>query len=125
MFGKFSNAVSFSINPVGSIYITDADKNEIIKLDTLGNELNRIGGYGWNPAAFDFPADIFAQTLKVYVADKNNNRIQVFDKDLNFRYELTIRIDKRKDRKRIYHLRLSNRLRSFKPRRFFYSGQRQ
>ncbi len=89
MFGKFSNAVSFSINPVGSIYITDADKNEIIKLDTLGNELNRIGGYGWNPAAFDFPADIFAQTLKVYVADKNNNRIQVFDKDLNFRYELT------------------------------------
>lgn len=88
-FGKFRNAVSFSINPAGNIYVADADENEIIKLDTLGNEASRIGGYGWNPAAFDFPADIFAQTLKVYVADRNNNRIQVFDKDLNFRYELT------------------------------------
>lgn len=88
-FGKFGNAVSLSINPAGNIFVADADENEIIKFDTLGNEMNKIGGYGWNPSAFDFPADVFASTLKIYVADKNNNRIQVFDKDLNFRYELT------------------------------------
>ena len=33
---------------------------------------------------FDQPADVFANPLSVYIADKNNHRIQRFDKDLNF-----------------------------------------
>ena len=82
--GKFSNAASFSINPAGILYISDSDENEITKLDTLGNVLKFIGGYGWQESLFDDPCDIFANTLNVYVADKNNDRVQIFDKDLNF-----------------------------------------
>ena len=49
-----------------------------------GNVIKFIGGYGWSESAFDNPTDIFATTLNVYVTDKNNDRIQFFDKDLNF-----------------------------------------
>lgn len=82
--GSFNSAYSFSINPAGFLYVSDASSNEIIKLDTLGNVIKTIGGYGWNNASFDFPSDVFATTLNVYVADKFNDRIQIFDKDLNF-----------------------------------------
>lgn len=82
--GLFNSANSFSINPGGYIYVTDSGTNEIMKIDTLGNVLISIGGYGWSESSFDNPADVYASTLNVYVSDKNNNRIQFFDKDLNF-----------------------------------------
>lgn len=86
--GEFENATAFTLTPSGYFYITDASKNEIIKLDTLGNVLQSIGGYGWNSSTFDEPVDAFATDLRVYVTDKNNNRIQVFDKDLNYLFLL-------------------------------------
>lgn len=82
--GNFQGATSFSINPSGFIYVADAATNEIHKMDLTGNEVRYIGGYGWDQSAFDDPADVFATTLNVYVSDRNNHRIQVFDKDLNF-----------------------------------------
>lgn len=85
--GQFSETTGFSITPSGFIYITDAGKNEIIKMDTLGNLIKSTGGYGWDPEAFDEPVDVLATTLNVYVADKNNNRIQMFDRDLNFLFD--------------------------------------
>ncbi len=82
--GSFNSANALSINPSGFIYVSDAAENEIIKLDTLGNLLKTFGGYGFDNNSFDFPIDITATTLNVYVADKFNDRIQIFDKDLNY-----------------------------------------
>lgn len=82
--GKFKNASAFTITAAGIIYVSDAVSDEVYKLDTLGNYLRDVGGYGWDAGAFDQPVDIFANPLSVYVSDKNNNRIQKFDKDLNF-----------------------------------------
>jgi len=81
--GNFKDASSFSISSLGFIYVSDAVTNEVLKLDFKGNILKDIGGYGWENAQFDQPVDVFSSPLNVYVADKNNNRIQVFDKDLN------------------------------------------
>lgn len=83
-FGEFSNASSFTISSNGLIYITDANKNEILCYDTLGNKLKDAGGFGWQNGLFDNPIDIFANPLAIYVADKNNHRIQQFDRNLNF-----------------------------------------
>lgn len=87
--GTFNTANSFAINPAGYFYISDIGSNEILKLDTLGNVIKSIGGYGWTESSFDEPSDVFANTLNVYVCDKNNNRIQYFDKDLNFLSQFT------------------------------------
>lgn len=83
-FGDFSNSSSFTISSNGILYITDLDKNEIISYDTLGNKLKDIGGFGWQNGLFDKPVDVFANPLSVYISDKNNHRIQQFDRSLNF-----------------------------------------
>jgi hypothetical protein len=83
-FGNFRNASSFDIDLNYNFYVLDKDSSIIIKLDSLGTVKNSIGGYGWEESTFDEPVDIFTNTLSVYVADKNNNRVQRFDKDLNF-----------------------------------------
>lgn len=83
-FGDFKSATAFSFSPQGFIFVADGETNEIHKIDTLGNEILSVGGYGWTAQTFDYPADIYAWTLRVFVADKNNNRIQILDKDLNF-----------------------------------------
>lgn len=84
LIGAFRSANSLSVNPAGYIYVADAGSNELTKLDTLGKVIRSIGGYGWTESSFDNPSDVFANTLNVYVSDKNNNRVQLFDKDLNF-----------------------------------------
>jgi DNA-binding beta-propeller fold protein YncE len=93
--GKFENASAFTFTPSGYFFVTDFSTNEIIKLDTLGTIKESIGGYGWNSSTFDEPIDVFATDLRVYVTDKNNNRIQVFDKDLN--YLFLIKTDSQSD----------------------------
>lgn len=83
-FGKFNSAISFTSDLNSNFYIIDQQENTIYKLDSLGEEIVNIGGYGWEESTFDNPVNIFTNTLSIYVADKNNNRIQRFDKDLNF-----------------------------------------
>ena len=90
-FGKFKNASSFHLNSAGFVYITDSGSDVLYKYDTLGTYIDEVGGYGWKEEAFDNPVDVFATTLNVYVADKNNHRIQNFDKDLNFISQLSTR----------------------------------
>ena len=90
-FGKFTSASAFSITASGFIYIADDGDDSLIKLDTLGNVIKEIGGYGWSESAFDTPSDIIANSLNVYVCDKQNHRVQAFDKDLNFISELSTR----------------------------------
>ena len=83
-YGKFTSAASFDIDLQGNFYIADNYDNTITKLDSTGKIINSIGGFGWEASSFDKPSCIFTTTLSTYVADKNNNRIQRFDKDLNF-----------------------------------------
>ena len=42
--GKFNNAVTFSYSASGYLYVIDARNSEVIKLDTLGNQLKDRGG---------------------------------------------------------------------------------
>ena len=90
-FGKFKNASSFCITSAGFIYLTDSGTDEVFKLDTLGNILKYAGGYGWDDGLFDNPSDVYANPLSVYICDKNNHRIERFDKDLNFIWQLSTR----------------------------------
>jgi len=96
-FGKFKNASSFHLNSAGFVYITDSGSDVLYKYDTLGTYIDEVGGYGWKEEAFDNPVDVFATTLNVYVADKNNHRIQNFDKDLNFISQLSTRESENRD----------------------------
>ena len=81
--GSWLQAVS--INSRGEFYLTDTGLNRIIKTDSSGAILLEIGGFGWENEQFDQPLDIWAENaLDVYVVDYNNNRIQRFDRNLNY-----------------------------------------
>ncbi len=88
-FGKFQKASSFDLNSAGFLFITDSGNDKLYKYDTLGTYVTETGGYGWKEAAFDNPVDVFATPLNIYVADKNNHRIERFDKDLNYISQLS------------------------------------
>lgn len=82
----FSEAISMSINQTGFIYISDIAKNEIVVLDSSFNLIHSYGGFGNGEQNFDDPIDVFSTSLNLYVTDRNNNRIQVFDRQLNYIY---------------------------------------
>lgn len=83
-YGDFAGAVSFDLDLNRNFFVADIIENTISKLDSVGNEILTVGGYGWQKSSFDEPVSVFTNTLSVYVADKNNDRIQRFDKDLNY-----------------------------------------
>jgi hypothetical protein len=89
-FGEFSDAASFSVNAAGIFYISDTGSDEIYKYDTLGTFIKEAGGFGWDNNSFDDPVDIF-------VSDKNNHRIQQYDKDLNYISQLSTRDSRNND----------------------------
>ena len=57
-----------------------------MKFDKDGRFIKSWGHKGAAPGDFDEPHDIFigGSQGRVYVADRKNNRIQVFDQDGNF-----------------------------------------
>lgn len=87
--GNFKNATCFSYSQPGYFFVTDYSKNDVYKLDSLGNVIKYIGGYGWDESNFDNPVFIYSNPLNVLVTDQNNHRVQIFDKDLNFITQLS------------------------------------
>ena len=82
---KVKNPHALSIDMNGFIYIADTDNNRILKVDQEGELLRSVGGFGWGKEQFDTPLDICASSLlDVFVADYNNQRVERYDKDLNY-----------------------------------------
>ena len=77
------------VGPDGSTYVTDGYGNSrVVKFTREGNLVKYWGDRGNKPGQFNTPHNIVMdanQTL--YVADRANNRVQVFDTDGNFKQE--------------------------------------
>ena len=73
-------------------YISDGYINSrVAKVDKDGNWLKSWGDRGTGPGQFHTPHSIAADANGlVYVADRSNRRIQVFDGDGNFQRQITI-----------------------------------
>jgi len=71
--------VAFSSN--GDVYVSDGYGNSrIVKLSSTGTFLLEWGSKGDQPGQFDIPHGITVDGAgKVYVADRSNSRIQIFD----------------------------------------------
>lgn len=81
----------------GNIFISDGYRNQsVAKLDRNGRWVKRIGKgnmaeRGDGPGEFNTPHGIAADAKgNIYVADRGNRRIQVFDADLNYLREIRI-----------------------------------
>ena len=82
---SISQPQAIAIDPEGSIYIVDTANNRIVKFNNKGEYVFTLGGFGWETEQFDRPQDITAKTgLEIFVADFNNERIERYDKKLNY-----------------------------------------
>ncbi len=90
--GMFRQVTDVAWDRSNNAYISDGYVNSrIAKVDKNGKWLKSWGEPGSKPGQFDTPHSIAVDAGgSVYVADRNNRRIQVFDGDGNFLREITI-----------------------------------
>jgi streptogramin lyase len=76
------------VAPNGDIFISEghgAGPDLILKLDKTGKPIKSWGGTGTGPGQFDQPHSLAMDSKgRLFVADRNNNRIQIFDQDGKF-----------------------------------------
>jgi hypothetical protein len=77
--------LALDIDPDGNLYIADTGNNRILKCNQRGELLREAGGFGFDKEQFDRPVDVWAGNgLEVFVVDYNNQRLERYDKDLNY-----------------------------------------
>jgi DNA-binding beta-propeller fold protein YncE len=83
--GGFESASSIDYDLEGNLYVVDRGRNLLVKFSPDGDSLMAVGGRGSGPLQFDEPIAVYARRgSDVYVADRNNHRIQRFDRNLDF-----------------------------------------
>lgn len=77
------------VGPDGSTYVTDGYGNSrVVKFSKLGNYVKHWGYRGTGPGLFNTPHSIVMDARSnLYVADRANSRIQVFDTEGTFKTE--------------------------------------
>jgi len=77
------------VGPDGSTYVTDGYGNSrVVKFSKEGNLVKYWGDRGTRPGQFNTPHNIVIDSKSnLYVADRQNNRVQVFDTDGTFKQE--------------------------------------
>jgi DNA-binding beta-propeller fold protein YncE len=87
----FNRCTHTALSPGGDIYVSDGYGNaHVHKFSADGTHLCTWGGRGSGPGQFDLPHNICCDAEGwVYVADRENNRVQIFDGDGRFETQWT------------------------------------
>lgn len=90
--GMFRQVTDVAWDSAGNGYISDGYVNSrVAKIDKEGNWLKSFGEPGDQPGQFNTPHSIAIDAHdNVYVADRGNRRIQVFDSEGNLLRQITI-----------------------------------
>jgi DNA-binding beta-propeller fold protein YncE len=90
--GLFRQVTDMAWDPAGNTYISDGYINSrVAKVDKNGNWLKSWGEPGDQPGQFNTPHSIAVDAQgNVYVADRGNRRIQVFDGEGKFLRQMVI-----------------------------------
>ncbi len=82
---RLAQPLGMSVDLEDNIYIADTGNHRVLKCNLQGELLREVGGFGFGEQQFDRPVEVWAGNgLDVLVADYNNQRLQRYDKDLNF-----------------------------------------
>jgi hypothetical protein len=89
--GSFNRPTDIAWDPSGDSFITDGYGNSrVVKIGPDGVWLKAVGTYGSGPNQFNTPHGLATDTDgNVYVGDRGNYRIQIYDYNLNFKQTLT------------------------------------
>lgn len=86
--GEFAMPNHISIDPDPSfprVYVADSAANVVKVYSNMGGLLFQFGSKGTGAGQFDFPAGVHVSGAgEIFVADQNNDRVQVFDRTGTF-----------------------------------------
>src|SRR5579871_7049011 len=90
--GRFRQVTDVAFDKQGNTFISDGYINSrVAKVDKNGNWLKSWGDRGKGPGQFSTPHSIASDAKgNIYVADRGNRRIQVFDGEGTFQRQFTI-----------------------------------
>jgi len=82
----FNKPTDVAVTPAGDVFVSDGYSNaRVVHFDRNGKLVKAWGTLGTAPGEFSLPHAIAVDSRgRVYVADRNNARIQVFDQDGKF-----------------------------------------
>lgn len=90
---SLDGATSLSVTPTGLIYLTEKNRHRFLVMTASGERTDSLGALGSGDYRFNQPVSIDATNgLKIYVADQNNGRVQLYDR--RFQYLSSITGDK-------------------------------
>jgi len=83
----FNRPTDVAWDPAGNIFVSDGYGNSrVVKYDKNGRYITSVGSKGSERGQLNLPHTIAADAHgNVYVGDRSNRRIQVFDNDLKFK----------------------------------------
>ncbi len=83
----FDRPTDVGWDPAGNIFVSDGYGNSrVVKYDRNGRFIASVGSKGSEPGQFNLPHTLAVDAKgNVYVGDRSNRRIQVFDNDLAFK----------------------------------------
>jgi sugar lactone lactonase YvrE len=83
----FDRPTDVGWDPAGNIFVSDGYGNSrVVKYDKNGIFIASVGSKGAEPGQFNLPHTLAVDAKgNVYVGDRSNRRIQVFDDDLTFK----------------------------------------
>ncbi len=89
--GDFDRETDVAFDSQGNIFVSDGYGNSrVVKISPDGHWLKMLGTFGSGPDQFKTPHSIAVDAQNnVYVADRGNFRIQVYDDNLNFVRSIT------------------------------------
>jgi outer membrane protein assembly factor BamB len=93
--GMFRQPTDVAWDSKGNIYITDGYiDSRVAKYDNRGNWVKQWGTKGTGPSQFNTPHSIVIdRDDNIYVGDRGNRRVQVFDTDGNFKKMWTVDVE--------------------------------
>ena len=71
-----------TVDDMDNIYVSS--QHRLQKFSSSGELIKCVGQMGWEEGNFDDPCGVTLHDNQLYVCDRDNHRIEVFDIDLNF-----------------------------------------
>lgn len=81
---QMENPTGLALDTEDNIYIANVSTHTVSKYDHNGRCVKVVGREGSQIGEFDHPSGLAVVGERVYVCDRNNSRIQVFTRDLEF-----------------------------------------
>ena len=86
--GQFQYPCGIAFDSDNALYVTDSHNHRVQKFNIFGKYLLQFGSKGGNKGQLNYPIGITTNYDKVYIADRQNRRVSVFQTDGQFCYSM-------------------------------------